>query len=201
MLTAKRKKEYYQAVLDRNPKYDGLFYVGVKATGLFCRPTCSTTKPTLEYCDFFETAQEARVASYQPCRQCMPEIGLPGRLPIDKGKTSQSYLVEETVSMMRAQREAEQQGHRRLAKVHAREHAEDVEQPAPEGELQNSILQHPELDNQRFDGIDPNLNPEPPLNTEARREFDNERREQEKEKQLRLGNMPQFTTAPKPQGP
>jgi hypothetical protein len=129
------------------------------------------------------------------------DIDLPGRLPVGRGKRSGSYLVDETVSMMRDQREAEQQGHRRLAKVHAREHVEEPEQPAPEGELQNSILQHPELDNQRFDGIDPNLNPEPPLNTEARREFDNEKREQEKEKQLRLGNMPQFTTAPKPQGP
>ena len=73
--------------------------------------------------------------------------------------------------------------------------------PNPEGELQNTILQHPELDNQRFDGVDPNLNPEPPLNTDARREFDNERREQEMEKQLRLGNMPKFNSAPKPQGP
>ena len=104
--------------------------------------------------------------------------------------------------MAREQRLAEQLGHRRLAKLHAREHKEEQEhQAAPEGELQNSILQHPILDNQRFDGVDPNLNPEPPLNTEARREYDNEKREQEMEKQLRLGNMPKFSTAPKPQGP
>ena len=45
------------------------------------------------------------------------------------------------------------------------------------------------------------MNPEPALNTEARREFDNEKREQEKEKQLRLGNMPKFSTAPTPRGP
>ena len=50
-------------------------------------------------------------------------------------------------------------------------------------------------------GVDPNLNPEPPLNTEARREYDNQKREQEMEKQLRLGNMPKFSTAPKPHGP
>lgn len=112
-----------------------------------------------------------------------------------------SFLVAETKAMERKRRLAEQQGERQIAPVKAREHSEVESQPSPEGELQNNILQHPALDSQRFDGVDPNLNPEPPLNTEARREFDNEKREQEKEKQLRLGNMPKFTTAPTPRGP
>jgi hypothetical protein len=117
-------------------------------------------------------------------------------------KRSRSILIAETKAMERSRRMAEQQGERRLASVKARDHSSENDvQQSPEGELQNSILQHPALDSQRFDGIDPNLNPEPPLNTEARREYDNERREQDKEKQLRLGNMPKFRTAPTPQGP
>jgi hypothetical protein len=113
-----------------------------------------------------------------------------------------SLLIAETKNMERSRRLAEQQGERKLASVKARDHSnEETIQNSPEGELQNNILQHPELDNQRFDGVDPNLNPEPPLNTEARREFDNEKREQEQEKQLRLGNMPKFNTAPTPRGP
>lgn len=111
-----------------------------------------------------------------------------------------SYLVKETATMARQQRLEEQEGHRQLAKVHARSHSEQ-DSNTPEGELQNSLQQHPWLAQQRFDGIDPNLNPEPPLNTEARREYDNKQREQEMEKQLRLGNMPKFSSAPKPQGP
>lgn len=122
---------------------------------------------------------------------------LPKRAPKEGG----SFLVSETKSMERKRRLAEQQGERQIAPVKAREHSDVENQISPEGELQNNILQHPALDSQRFDGIDPNLNPEPPLNTEARREFDNEKREQEKEKQLRLGNMPKFTTAPTPRGP
>ncbi|MGQ3890254.1 hypothetical protein ACQUW5_14695 [Legionella sp. CNM-1927-20] len=110
-----------------------------------------------------------------------------------------SILSDDTPDMARKRRLLEQDGHRYLAKVHAREHRPEEDKPAPEGELQNSIKQHPWLDAQRFDGVDPNLNPEPPLNTAARREFDNERREQEMEKQLRLGNMPKFSTAPKPE--
>lgn len=125
---------------------------------------------------------------------------LPDQLPA--GKRSASFLVDETRTMERQRRLSEQQGHRRLAKVNAREHHEKQQQQAAlEGELQNNIMQNPWLDSQRFDGVDPNLNPEPPLNTEARREFDNERREQEMEKQLRLGNMPKMSNAPKPQGP
>lgn len=121
--------------------------------------------------------------------------GIPTWPPTDRRPGS--YLVEETSTMERQRREAEQEGHRQLAKVHAREHHEE-QQAAPEGELQNSIQQHPWLDKQLYDGIDNNLNPEPPLNTDARREFDNERREQEMEKQLRLGNMPKMRTAPEP---
>lgn len=118
---------------------------------------------------------------------------------IDDGGT---FLVEETKAMERKRRLAEQQGERQLASVKARDHSTDESlHQSPEGEMQNNLLQHPDLDSQRFDGIDPNLNPEPPLNTDARREYDNEKRNQEQEKQLRLGNMPKFSSAPTPKGP
>lgn len=107
-----------------------------------------------------------------------------------------SILFEETTTMERQRRIAEQQQHSKLAKVHAREHNEDQPHVSPEEALENGILQNPYLNSQRYDGIDSNLNPEPPLNTDARREFDNERREQDMEKQLRLGNMPKMRTDP-----
>ncbi len=126
----------------------------------------------------------------------VPNFPVPTRI-----EKSTSFLIAETKAMERQRRLAEQQGERRIASVKARTHSDYEAQPGPEGELQNNILQHPELDNQRFDGIDSPLNPEPPLNTNARREYDNERRNQEQEKQLRLGNMPKFTNTPKPRGP
>ena len=131
---------------------------------------------------------------------------LPDRLPQGTRRQSGSILLDETLKMAGEQRVAEQQGHRKLARVHARERPEEVVQGnAPEGELQNDILQHPELDTQRFDGIDPTLNPAPELNTDARLKYDNEKREQEREKQERLenvlgmSNQPKFS--PKPGGP
>lgn len=72
MLTNKIKKEYYQAMLDKKQEYEGVFFVGVKTTGIFCRPTCPARKPKFEHCEFFETAQQALLASYRPCKRCLP---------------------------------------------------------------------------------------------------------------------------------
>lgn len=72
MLTAESKVEYYRALVDKNTEYEGVFYVGVKTTGVFCRPTCPARKPKFENCDFFETAQQALLASFRPCKRCRP---------------------------------------------------------------------------------------------------------------------------------
>lgn len=66
------KEHYYQALLDKNTEYEGVFYVGVKTTGVFCRPTCPARKPKLENCEFFETAEQALLASFRPCKRCRP---------------------------------------------------------------------------------------------------------------------------------
>ncbi len=72
VLTDKTKKEYYQALLNKDKTYEGLFFVGVRTTGVFCRPTCSARKPKIENCEFFESVQEALLASYRPCKRCNP---------------------------------------------------------------------------------------------------------------------------------
>ncbi len=72
MLDDRSKQEYYQALLEKNTKYEGVFFVGVKTTGVFCRPSCPARKPKFENCEFFETAQEALLASFRPCKRCCP---------------------------------------------------------------------------------------------------------------------------------
>ncbi|CAN5407610.1 trifunctional transcriptional activator/DNA repair protein Ada/methylated-DNA--[protein]-cysteine S-methyltransferase [soil metagenome] len=72
MLTIKDKNSYYQALLAKNSQYEGVFYVGVKTTGVFCRPTCPARKPLFENCEFFETAKQALLASFRPCKRCCP---------------------------------------------------------------------------------------------------------------------------------
>lgn len=71
-LSNDEKRECYQALLSKDSNYEGLFYVGVKTTGVFCRPTCPARKPKIENCEFFQTAQQALLASYRPCKRCQP---------------------------------------------------------------------------------------------------------------------------------
>ncbi len=72
MAIERKNKEYYKALVDKNKAYEGVFFVGVKTTGVFCRPTCPARKPKIENCEFFETAQDALLASYRPCKRCQP---------------------------------------------------------------------------------------------------------------------------------
>jgi AraC family transcriptional regulator of adaptative response/methylated-DNA-[protein]-cysteine methyltransferase len=72
MITKAQEQEFYKALLDKNADYEGLFFVGVKTTGVLCRPTCPARKPKLENCEFFKTAQEALLASFRPCMRCRP---------------------------------------------------------------------------------------------------------------------------------
>jgi AraC family transcriptional regulator of adaptative response/methylated-DNA-[protein]-cysteine methyltransferase len=62
----------YAALLARNADYEGVFYVGVRTTGIFCRPTCPARKPKRENCEFFTDAQSALLAAYRPCARCRP---------------------------------------------------------------------------------------------------------------------------------
>ncbi len=72
MLSVEDKRKYYKALIDKNSEYEGVFFVGVKTTGVFCRPTCPARKPKFENCEFFKTAQEALLASFRPCKRCRP---------------------------------------------------------------------------------------------------------------------------------
>lgn len=74
MLTDAKTQEYYQALLNKDKNYEGIFYVGVKTTGVFCRPTCPARKPKFEHCEFCATAQEALLASFRPCLRCKPML-------------------------------------------------------------------------------------------------------------------------------
>ncbi|MFC7370317.1 bifunctional transcriptional activator/DNA repair enzyme AdaA [Fictibacillus iocasae] len=67
-----RDKELYKALVEKDSAYEGVFFVGVKSTGIFCRPTCPARKPKYENCEFFTSAKEALLASFRPCKRCRP---------------------------------------------------------------------------------------------------------------------------------
>lgn len=56
----------------RDSEYDGLFYVGVKTTGVFCKPSCPARKPLMEHVEYFSAPREALFSGYRPCKRCRP---------------------------------------------------------------------------------------------------------------------------------
>lgn len=65
-------QELYQALLDRDPSYEGRAYVCVSSTGIFCRLTCPARKPKFENCNFVETISACLDAGFRPCKRCHP---------------------------------------------------------------------------------------------------------------------------------
>jgi len=62
-----------QARQTRDPRFDGRFFVGVKTTGIFCRPICPVRLPKAENVTFFKSAAAATEGGYRPCLRCRPE--------------------------------------------------------------------------------------------------------------------------------
>ena len=77
-----RIHEYYQALVERNSQYLGVFVVGVKTTGVFCLPTCRARKPKLSNVSFYKNNDEATQEGYRPCKVCKP-LDPVGHIPED----------------------------------------------------------------------------------------------------------------------
>jgi AraC family transcriptional regulator, regulatory protein of adaptative response / DNA-3-methyladenine glycosylase II len=63
----------YRALQSRDPRFDGLLFVGVTSTGIYCRPVCPARTAKRENCRFFGSAAAAQEAGFRPCLRCRPE--------------------------------------------------------------------------------------------------------------------------------
>lgn len=72
--------EMTRAYLASDASYDGVFYLGVRTTGIFCRPSCRAKKPLPRNVEFFATPRQASFAGYRPCKRCRP-LEAPGTPP------------------------------------------------------------------------------------------------------------------------
>jgi AraC family transcriptional regulator of adaptative response/methylated-DNA-[protein]-cysteine methyltransferase len=70
----------YRALVERDSTFEGTFFVGVKTTGIFCRPTCRAKKPKEENVEFFPSIKEALSYGYRPCKLCNP-LEYKGEMP------------------------------------------------------------------------------------------------------------------------
>lgn len=67
-------EKLWDAVISCHAEYDGIFYYGVKTTGIFCRPSCKSKTPKRENVEFFGSVQEAMEKGYRPCKRCRPDL-------------------------------------------------------------------------------------------------------------------------------
>ena len=63
----------YRALQSRDVRFDGLIFVGVKSTGIYCRPVCPARTAKFENCNFYASAAAAQDAGFRPCLRCRPE--------------------------------------------------------------------------------------------------------------------------------
>ncbi|WP_395736029.1 AlkA N-terminal domain-containing protein [Prosthecobacter sp.] len=82
----------YSALKSRDPRFDGVFYVGVTSTGVYCRPICPVKIPKRENCQFYPNAGAAEKASFRPCLRCRPELA-PGHAPVDQAHRLADLIV------------------------------------------------------------------------------------------------------------
>lgn len=73
-------QEMQRAYFRKDASYDGIFFLGVRTTGIFCRPSCRAKRPLPENVAFFSSIREAVFAGYRPCKRCRP-LESPGRPP------------------------------------------------------------------------------------------------------------------------
>lgn len=83
----------YQALTSRDARFDGVFYVGVTSTGIYCRPICPVKAPMQKNCLFFSSAEAAEKAAFRPCLRCRPELA-PGNAPVDNAHRIAELLVQ-----------------------------------------------------------------------------------------------------------
>src|SRR6188472_424382 len=86
-------RRLYRALTSRDSRFDGVFFVGVTSTGIYCRPICPAKTPKAANCRFFNTPQEAEQDGFRPCLRCRPERA-PGNAPVDDAQRIAQLIVQ-----------------------------------------------------------------------------------------------------------
>ena len=91
----------YDAFIAHDARFDGRVFVGVRSTGIYCRPVCRVRAPRRKVCEFFVSAAAAEAAGFRPCLRCRPELA-PGLSAMDASST----LAHAAAGLIDAQPEA-----------------------------------------------------------------------------------------------
>ncbi|MFT3693244.1 MAG: DNA-3-methyladenine glycosylase 2 [Kofleriaceae bacterium] len=87
----------YEAIQARDARFDGVFFVGVQTTGVYCRPICPARTPGRARCTFYPTPAQAEAAGFRPCFRCRPELA-PSQLHDAKPSVDAIDMLVETAT-------------------------------------------------------------------------------------------------------
>ncbi|HEX3045078.1 MAG TPA: Ada metal-binding domain-containing protein [Bacillota bacterium] len=94
-MTGLSAEEMWEALCSNDSSYDGIFFYGVRSTGIFCRPSCRSKRPVRENVVFFINSMAALREGYRPCKRCRPDLPEPVYEPM-KEVVKQAQLILET---------------------------------------------------------------------------------------------------------
>ena len=86
---------YYKAMLSKDYRFDGKFFVAVKTTKIYCRPVCPAVTPKRKNVEFFPDAISAEKAGYRPCLRCHPEFA-----PLSPAWSGTSAVVKRALKLI-----------------------------------------------------------------------------------------------------
>jgi AraC family transcriptional regulator of adaptative response / DNA-3-methyladenine glycosylase II len=66
-------EQRYQAAASKDARFDGVFFIAVTSTGIYCRPSCPAITPKRENVRFFKSAAAAQEAGFRACKRCRPD--------------------------------------------------------------------------------------------------------------------------------
>ncbi len=92
-MTRENHTRLYRALIARDPRFDGIFFVGVDVHRIYCRPICPAKTPKRANCRFFNSPQAAEQEGFRPCLRCRPELA-PGSAPVDDSERIAHLMVQ-----------------------------------------------------------------------------------------------------------
>jgi AraC family transcriptional regulator, regulatory protein of adaptative response / methylated-DNA-[protein]-cysteine methyltransferase len=89
----------WQAVIARDSRFDGAFVIGVRTTGIYCRPSCPARKPHRENVVFFSTSDMAREEGFRPCLRCHPDDVAPQLRMVEQACRYIEERADQTITL------------------------------------------------------------------------------------------------------
>ena len=66
-------EQHYRASVSKDARFDGVFFIAVTSTGIYCRPSCPAMTPKREHMRFYKTPAAAQQAGFRACKRCRPD--------------------------------------------------------------------------------------------------------------------------------